>query len=263
MFAEYLINNYATNPQIKALMDKREIFIAPVVNVDGHIYDYKDGVSGRMWRKNRRLNNNGTYGVDLNRNYGFGWGTGGSSTDPRSDVYMGPSAFSEPESQAVKNFVSSQKRMTTLLSLHTFSELVLYPWGHSDDPIGARQGNAADLPVFKKMATDMASWNHYTPMQSSELYIASGDTTDWAYGELGLFAFTFELSPKSMWDGGFYPNPATSIDPTFAANLKPFLYLLEYTDNPRRVMGQKNLPNFDLTPAKAGLGVASYKDLNF
>src|SRR5690606_22938509 len=129
---------------------------------------------------------------------------GGSSDRGSSEVYMGPAPFSEPETRNIRDFVKSQPRMTTLLSVHTFSELILYPWGHTYDPVGKEKGNAQDRLIFEKMAQDMAKWNHYTPQQSSDLYIASGDTTDWAYGELGIYAFTFELTPKSMWDGGFY-----------------------------------------------------------
>ena len=260
-FLQYLADNYGKNADVTRLVDTREIYIAPIVNPDGHVYDFKGDGAGNMWRKNRRRNANGTFGVDLNRNYGYGWGTGGSSTDPQSDVYMGPQPFSEIETQNVRDFVRSQPRMTTLLTLHTFSELVLYPWGHTNDAIGAKEGKKEDLPVFQKMAKDMAGWNHYTPEQASDLYIASGDTTDWAYGERGIFAFTFELTPTSMWDGGFYPEP-TVIQPTFDANLKPFMYLLEFADNPHRVLTDK-VPSFLMTPARSGIATASANDLSY
>jgi carboxypeptidase T len=91
----------------------------------------------------------------------------------------------------------------------------------------------ADRQVFENMARTMAKWNNYKPQQSSELYIASGDTTDWAYGTLGIFAFTFELSPRSMWRGGFYPGEGV-LDKVFEDNLKPSLYLIEMADDPYR-----------------------------
>jgi len=259
LYAKHLVAQYATNPDIKRLLDTREVYIAPMVNPDGHVFDYRNGIRGAMWRKNRRNNGDGSFGVDLNRNYGWGWGTGGSSTDTRSDVYMGTAPFSEVETQNVKHFVDTQPRMTTLLSTHTFSELILYPWGGTYDKIGEKQGDPADLPVFEKMARDMSAWNKYTPQQSSDLYIASGDTTDWAYGTHGIYAFTFELSPTSMWNGGFYPSPSV-IEPTFNANLKPFLYMLEFADNPKRVLTEK-IPNFLQTPINVGIGIASAQDL--
>jgi carboxypeptidase T len=259
MFAEYLINEYGKNPDVTRLVDSREIYIVPIVNPDGHVHDYGDGVRGKMWRKNRRRNADGTFGVDLNRNYGFMWGTGGSSNQPGSDTYMGVQPFSEPETQNLKAFVDSQPRMSVLLSFHTFSELVLYPWGHTYDAVGDKVGSKDDRRIFETMAQTMARWNGYTPQQSSDLYIASGDTTDWAYGVHGIYAFTFELTPKSMWDGGFYPD-ASVIRPSFDANLKPMMYLLEYADQPGRVLTERR-PSFLETPAARGIAVASFQDL--
>ncbi len=229
MFAQHLLNN-REDSRIAGLLDTRDIWIIPMVNPDGAEWDIATG-RYRMWRKNRRNNQDGTYGVDLNRNYGFKWGTGGSSNDTSSDVYMGKSALSGPETQAVKAFVETHLNSKVLLTVHTFSELILYPWGHKYDSIG----NARDLKVFETMATTMASWNHYKPQQSSDLYIASGDTTDWAYGEHGIFAFTFELSPSSMWEGGFYPGQGV-IDRVFQDNLNPLLYMLEVADDPYQVL---------------------------
>lgn len=227
MLAQYLLDN-RSDATIAKLLDSRDLWILPMVNPDGAEYDISTG-RYKMWRKNRRNNGDGTYGVDLNRNYGFKWGTGGSDKNTSSDVYMGPAPFSEPETQAIRDFVSSKVNAKVLLTFHTFSELVLYPWGHTYDGIG----NAKDLAVFEKMARTMAGWNKYKPQQASDLYIASGDTTDWAYGERGIFAFTFELSPRDMMDGGFYPG-AGVIDRVFQANLKPCLYMLDLADDPYR-----------------------------
>jgi len=231
LLAKHLLESYAKgDPEITRLVDGRDIHIIPMVNPDGAEYDIEGG-RYKSWRKNRSQNGDGTRGVDLNRNYGYGWGTGGSSQDPSSEVYMGPAPFSEPESRAIRDFIERRTNATTLLSFHTFSELVLYPWGHVYDPIA----NGQDRAVFETMAKTMAKWNGYTPEQSSELYIASGDTTDWAYGEHKIFAFTFELDPSSLWDGGFYPGQAV-IPAVFNKNLRPCLYLIENADNPYRVL---------------------------
>ncbi|MCB0347473.1 MAG: zinc carboxypeptidase, partial [Bdellovibrionales bacterium] len=234
LLAKYLVENYANDPRIHGFLETREIHIIPMVNPDGVEYDISSG-SYKSWRKNRRPNSNGTYGVDLNRNYGYQWGTGGSSTNPNSDVYMGPTPFSEPETMAIKNFVESRENINVLLSVHTFSELILYPWGHSYDSIA----NQRDMLVHKTMAEKMATWNRYTPEQASDLYIASGDTTDWAYGEHGIVSFTFELDPKSIWNGGFYPGQSI-INSVFQKNLPAFLYLIEYSDNPYRTIESKS-----------------------
>jgi len=232
-FAQYLLENrYSTD--IKRLIETRDIWIFPMLNSDGLEHDISDTDKYKNWRKNRRDNGDGSFGVDLNRNYGFMWGTGGSSKNTRSDVYMGESPFSEPETASIKKFIESRTNIKVLLTVHTFSELILYPWGHTFDPISNRD----DLNTFKKMAETMAAWNKYKPQSASSLYIASGDTVDWAYGEHGIFGFTFELTPKSMWEGGFYIG-AKAIERVFNDNLRPLLYLLEVADNPHKVHNDK------------------------
>lgn len=234
--AEYLADQYETNSRVKELLDSREVLIVPMINPDGAEYDIASG-SYQFWRKNRRKNADGTYGVDLNRNYGTGFGGAGSSSSSSSDIYHGPEAFSEPETQAVRDWVRSRKKTTVLLSFHTFSELVLWPFGHTNDEVPSK----ADQDVFETMGKKMASWNKYTPQKSSELYLASGDTTDWAYDELKIFAFTFELTPDSMFSGGFYPG-ASAIEPTFKANIEPALYLIEKAENPYSVLNKSQDP---------------------
>jgi carboxypeptidase T len=222
------------DPTTLKLLDTRDIFIIPMVNPDGAEFDISTG-DYQMWRKNRAANSgNSCQGVDINRNYGYEWGTGGSSEDACSDVYMGPKPFSEPETLAIKGFVEGHLNLKVLLTFHTYSELVLYPWGHTYDPIQ----NQNDLATFQKMAQTMANWNGYTPEATHDLYIASGDTTDWAYGTLGVFAFTFEMSPNGsngFGGGGFYPGPA-EIQHSFQANLKPAMYLIDIADNPHRAV---------------------------
>jgi carboxypeptidase T len=232
MLAQHLAANYGRDATITKLLDSRDVFLIPQINPDGAEYDISTG-RYKSWRKNRRITGESCDGVDLNRNYGFHWGEGGSSDNSCSDVYMGKSAFSEPETQAVKAFVEGHPNIKTLLTFHTFSELILYPWGYTYDKLA----NAKDLSMFKTIADNMAGWNGYTAEPSSDLYITTGDTVDWAYGTLGITAFTFELSPKDMWfgGGGFYPGQE-KIQPTFEANLKPALYLIDLADDPHRAV---------------------------
>lgn len=240
-YIEYLLTEYAKgNARIQGLVDGRDIHIIPMVNPDGAEYDISTG-KYKMWRKNRAVNDDGSYGVDLNRNYGFGWGGSGASTDPTHDTYRGPQAFSEPESLAIKNYVEQNENITVLLSFHTYSQLILYPWGHVYDSIAVEK----DKLVHETMAQKMAEWNGYTPQQSSELYVASGDTTDWSYGEHKIISFTFELDPGSSgWgSGGFYPG-AGVISQVQRKNLEPVLYLIEYADNPYRSIDAGTGPIF-------------------
>ena len=217
-----------------------------MVNPDGVEYDIEGG-KYHMHRKNMAKNADGSTGVDLNRNYAWGWGGGGASPNPGDDTYRGPSAFSEPESKAVKAFVEARPNLKVMISYHTFSELILYPWGGSDEQIP----DAKALAAFKTMAGEMGKMTGYTPEQSSDLYIATGDTCDWAWGAKGIFAFTFELTPKSMWDGGFYPG-AGVVQRVFQANIRPALYLIDLSDDPLRAV--KGTSVFASTPASKSSG---------
>lgn len=227
LLAKHLVDNRAKE-DIAALLETRDIYFLPMVNPDGVEYDISDD-RYHMHRKNMRSNSDGSTGVDLNRNYGFMWGTGGSSANPRSDIYKGEKPFSEPETRAVKAFVEARPNINILLTYHSFSELILYPWGHKYDPIEDKPALAA----YKAMAGAMSRMTGYTPKQSSGLYIASGDTTDWSWGALKIFSFTFELTPKSMWSGGFYPGTG-AIAKAFQNNIRPALYLIDLADNPMR-----------------------------
>jgi carboxypeptidase T len=238
MLAQHLIAEFQKgNKSVMNLINSREINIIPMVNPDGVEYDISTG-NYAGWRKNRRQNKNGTYGVDLNRNYGFKWGETGASGTPSSETYYGESAFSEPETQAIKAFIESHENINVLLSFHTFSELILYPWGWTYDSISDQK----DKAVFEKLAKTMAGWNKYTPQQGSDLYLVSGETGDWAYSQHKIFSFTFELDPKFAFGvGGFYPGQA-KLPGIFAKNLPACMYLIEYADNPYRVL----TPSIDL-----------------
>lgn len=256
-WAQYLVNEYkANNPDVVRLVQSRDIHIIPAVNPDGLEYDIS-GPKYKLWRKNRSTYNEGIYGVDLNRNYGYLWGTGGSSTNPANETYRGPAAFSEIESTAIKNYIEANTNITVLQTTHTFSKLILYPWGHTYDSIDNEQQKL----VHEKMAEHMSKWNGYKPEQSSDLYITSGDTTDWSFGVHKIISFTFELDPSgydfetspglglgdilnskceqrfSPACGGFYPGESF-IQTSFDKNLKPFMFLLEYADNPYRFLSE-------------------------
>jgi carboxypeptidase T len=230
---------------VAKLLATRDIYIIPLLNGDGAEYDV-EGDKYHMHRKNMRDNGDGSFGVDLNRNYGWGWGGGGASPDPSDETYRGPSAFSEPETQAVKAFVEARPNLKVLLSYHTFSELVLYPWGGTDSPIDDAQA----LKAYQTMAEEMGRMTGYTPEQSSALYIASGDLTDWSWGQHKIYSFTFEMTPKSMWDGGFYPGTA-AIAKSVQLNWRPMLYLIDLADDPTRVARSPSAAAFSFKSAPA------------
>jgi hypothetical protein len=98
-----ILAGYASDPQLQAIVDNYEVYFLPTVNPDGvnHVWTVSD-----FWRKNRRVNGGGAFGVDNNRNYPFLWGQCGASTNPSSDTYRGPSAGSEPETQVMRNLIA-------------------------------------------------------------------------------------------------------------------------------------------------------------
>jgi len=219
--AEYLVANYQDS-NIKSLVDSREIWIVPLLNPDGYEYSRE---SERLWRKNRRNLQSGFFGVDLNRNYDFQWGlTPGSSNSIGADDYRGPNAFSEPESLAIKNLIESHN-FFVLLTYHSFSQAILYPWSYTSDP-------APDKPLLRSIAENMrdlirgVSGMDYCVGQGVDCigYVASGELTDWAYGEKGILGFTIELRPATPNPGFLLPED--QIQPTFEENLPAALFLI-------------------------------------
>ena len=236
MFAQYLLAHYGSDPVVTNYVNTREIFIIPVVNPDGLAYVQANhsGSSNTWWRKNRRANGGGSFGVDLNRNYSYQWGFDnvGSSGTSTSDIYRGPSAFSEPETQAIKNFCA-QRHFTCFLSYHSYGELLLYPWGYV-------AGFTPDQAVYAALGAELAVGTNYAVGNPAlgTIYITNGDSDDWAYGEIAqknrIFGFTPEVNSSAQ--GGFGP-AETFIQPTFDLLLNMNLTLLKYADNPYRVLG--------------------------
>ena len=222
LLAKHLLEKYNSDPAIRSLVNNGEIWIIPLLNPDGHQYSVDND---RLWRKNRRNNGDGSYGVDLNRNYSYQWGGPGSSGDTYSETYRGPAAFSEPESKIIRD-LSNAHQFRAMLSYHNYSQLVLFPWGYTNSP-------APDFSLMNQMAITMANdirnvhGKTYTPQQSSALYLASGDATDWLYGETSVPSFTIELRPRSSSPG--FVLPENEIQPTFEENLPAALYLIQWT----------------------------------
>ncbi|PTM56844.1 M14 family metallopeptidase [Desmospora activa] len=235
-------STYGEDERITQLVDSREIFIVFNLNPDGGEYDIKDD-RYQYWRKNRQPNSGSTaIGTDLNRNYGYKWGCcGGSSGNPGSDTYRGNAAFSAPETARLRDFIENrtvdgEQQITTAISFHTYSELILWPYGYTYTDVPADM-NPDDYQVFKTMGETMAETNGYTPQQSSDLYITDGDFSDWAYGEHNIFAYTFEMYPKTS-NPGFYP-PDDVIERETKRNREAVLYLTEQADCPYRTIGKE------------------------
>ena len=218
-YARYLCENYWTDPAATFLVDNRQIYFVPIVNPDGFVYNETIAPNGGgMWRKNRRVNGNGCYGVDINRNYTYQWVGSGSSIDPCNDTYRGPSAGSEPEAQAMMNFINPHE-FVTHDSYHSVAGMILYPWGYT-------LGDTPDDALFQATASVRATDNGYQTGQPGELlYLVNGGFFDWAYGEQTtkpkIFTFTTEIGGSNFW-----PDPSER-DPLIAENMNSILYLTQ------------------------------------
>ncbi len=196
----YLLENYDTNPEIKYLVDNTEMYFVPCVNPDGYIINQKSKPKGGgLWRKNGRKDSAGKLvGVDLNRNYGYKWGFDdvGSSTNPGSETYRGEYAFSEPETAAIRELCTAHNFLLTL-NYHTFGNLLVHPWGFSDQPTDEDE-------LFKSMGFIMNSENNFKMGTGTETvgYTTNGDSDDYMYGEQieksKSYSYTPEVGP-SFW----------------------------------------------------------------
>ncbi len=238
---DLLVSSYGTDTRITDLVDTREIVLVLNVNPDGSEFDYATG-KFVYWRKNRQPNVASPYvGTDLNRNWGYRWGCcGGSSGEPASEVYRGAAAFSAPETDLVAAYVDSRvvggvQQITSTIDVHSFSELVLWPYGYTFDDVPADM-TQDEHDVHAALGTAMASTNGYTPQQASDLYITDGTIGDWTFGTHRIVSFTFEMFPTK--NPGFYPKDRAIAEQT-ARNKEAFLLLLEYADCPYRIIGKQ------------------------
>jgi len=132
-FIQYLVENYETNDEVTYLLNNRELYFIPVVNPDGYFYnETTDPNGGGGWRKNRSVNKDSSRGVDLNRNYGpekyWDAPNWGSSTEPFGSTYRGEAPFSEPETDAIRNFLNNHS-IKACLNYHTYGNLLIFPYG--------------------------------------------------------------------------------------------------------------------------------------
>jgi carboxypeptidase T len=226
---------YGSDTAITNMVNGREIWIVTSVNPDGSEYDIATG-SYRSWRKNRQP----PAGTDLNRNFGYRWGCcGGSSGSTGSETYRGPSAFSAPETQRIRDFVNSRviggrQQITSNIDFHTYSELVLWPYGYTTADTGTGL-SAAEQQAFATLGRQMAQTNGYTPEQASDLYITDGTINDWLWGTHKIWSYTFEMYPRSG-GGGFYP-PDEVITRETQRNDQAVALFLSYADCVPRVVG--------------------------
>jgi len=212
---DHITANYGTDPVITQLVDDRETWFVPCVNPDGYVYNETNNPGGGgLWRKNRRNNAGSCEGVDLNRNWPTAWGVDnqGSSSDTCSETYRGPSALSEPETQALEAFMTG-KGFRTSWSMHTHGQWLLEPYGWQ--PVSPN-------PAYPEYSADMSAFNGYIAgVGYTLLYPANGIAIDHYNDAHNCIAYTPEIGYA------FWPNIGDAIG-IAEENVEPALLMMKY-----------------------------------
>ena len=219
----WLVENYNIDDEATTLLNSRQMWFIPMVNPDGLVYN--QGINsngGGMQRKNHRntcSGNDDQYdwdGIDLNRNYSYQWAFDdeGSSPNPCSQTYRGTEAFSEPETQIIRDFVEDHN-FSIVLNYHSYGNLLIHPLGY----IPGLLPPEPDLSIFREFGDEMTMYNNYLMGTGIETvgYTVNGEACDWMYGEHGIYAYTPEVG---MYSDGFWP-PSDRILPLAEENLHP------------------------------------------
>lgn len=255
-FMWYLLENYQENARIRTLLDKIDLYFVPCVNPDGYVYNqlmHPEG--GGLWRKNRRPNPDGSFGVDLNRNYGFNWGfdNQGSSNNYLSETYRGEEAFSEPEVKAIRQ-LCLEHDFRIALNYHSYGNFLIYPFGYT-------QSKGPDHTLFEEMAAILTKENRFIYGNGIETvqYLTNGDSDDWMYGESVVKDQIFALTPEvGNSDDGFWPG-IDRIIPLCKSTLPQNIQAAEFlfnsafiTDLTAPFVQKKNANKWDFKMTKLG-----------
>jgi len=258
-FAEYLVNGYGTDADATWLIDHHELHFMLQTNPDGR----KKAETGLSWRKNTNQNycspTSNYRGADLNRNFPFKWGCcGGSSGSECDSTYRGPSPASEPETQAVRDYLLAQfpdqrgpldtdpapdDATGIYLDIHAYGNLVLWPWGHTADL-------APNATQLQTLGRKMAYWNDYEPKQALGLYPTDGTTDGFSYGELGLASYCIELGTQFFQACSYFEN---TIVPD---NMPSLIYAAKVVRTPYMTPAGPDAMNLSLSDGAAAPGVA-------
>ncbi|CAH2246914.1 carboxypeptidase B-like [Pelobates cultripes] len=222
--AKQAVKTYGKDKEMTKLVNSVTFHVLPVYNIDGYVWSW---THNRMWRKNRSpVPDSNCFGADLNRNFNVSWCDIGSSDNPCSNMYCGPSPESEKETQNVANFIRGHlDSIKAYISIHSYSQLLLYPFAYTFD----LAPNAKELDSISKAAVSKLSklyGTQYTYGQTaSTLYRTSGSSSDWAYTQGVKYSFTFELRDEGKY--GFLL-PEAQIEPTCKETTRAVKYMVKY-----------------------------------
>ncbi|NWW78486.1 CBPA1 Carboxypeptidase, partial [Climacteris rufus] len=208
-FAKKIVDDHANNEGVASILETMDIFLEIVTNPDGFAFTQS---TNRLWRKTRsRHAGSICVGVDPNRNWDAAFGEAGASANPCSETYHGPYANSEPEVKSIVDFVKSHGNIKAFVSIHSYSQLLLYPYGYTQTPAP----DAEELHAISTKAVAALSSLYGTNYQYGSIittiYRTSGGSIDWTYNQGIKYSFTFELRDTGRY--GFLL-PANQILPT-------------------------------------------------
>ncbi|KAF6085612.1 carboxypeptidase A5 [Phyllostomus discolor] len=224
--AKQIVNEYGKDGTLTNILNDMDIFLEIVSNPDGFAFTHS---MNRLWRKNKSSRPGiSCIGVDLNRNWRSGFGGNGSNDNPCSETYRGPYPHSEPEVAATADFITAHGNVKALISIHSYSQMLMYPYGHSLEPVADQE----ELHSLAKRAVQALYKVHgikyiYGSI-STTLYVASGITLDWAYDSGIKYSFSFELRDTGRY--GFLL-PASQIIPTAQETWMAIRTIMEHTLN--------------------------------
>ncbi|XP_042551982.1 carboxypeptidase A1 isoform X2 [Dipodomys spectabilis] len=225
-FAKKITQDYGQDPTLTAILDSMDIFLEIVTNPDGFAFTHSQN---RMWRKTRsKTAGSICVGVDPNRNWDAGFGKPGASSNPCSDTYRGKFANSEVEVRSIVDFVKAHGNIKAFISIHSYSQLLLYPYGYTSQPAPDEE----ELDQLSKSAVTALASLYGTKFKYGSIikaiYQASGSTVDWTYSQGIKYSFTFELRDTGRY--GFLL-PASQIIPTAQETWLALLTIMEHTLN--------------------------------
>ncbi|HHS92841.1 MAG TPA: peptidase, partial [Campylobacterales bacterium] len=231
-FIDYILQNYRSNPEILEVLTRNTLYMIPCANPDGFEYSRKHF---SFWRKNRRDNEDGTFGVDLNRNFAVGFN---KSTNTSSNVYGGPEPFSEPETRAIKEFVDNHDNITIALDYHSQGN-VFFPahkFNHESEIEGT---DLNSLCANMNYYIHKVSGRHYGINRGKPpVKLISGSGREYYYSK-GIIAAVVEVGTRNIPD--YIQNMSESV----SENIPALLYMIGEAKNYSQV-GPKRVENFHL-----------------
>ncbi|CAG0880549.1 unnamed protein product, partial [Darwinula stevensoni] len=221
----WIMNELLTNPAYERILDEYDLHFFPVFNPDGLEWSQ---TNDRLWRKTRSDHGTTCRGVDGNRNFGFHWNEGGSSSNSCAETYHGPNSFSETETSAMAEYIESNMAefdFKLYLNVHSYSQLVLLPWGYTNTH-PSDYTDLIDVAHIMESALEERYNTQYTSGSVPDvLYIASGGTFDWTKGAAGIkYSYGIELRDRGTW--GFLL-PPSQIIPSGEETLDGIVALLD------------------------------------